>query len=142
MPNCNITVKGEGISVSPGTENLKASTKVSVVVHEPDNKKLDKLIVDGKDVKADAEYNGIDYLYSFKIMKDTEIEAVYTDEEIENKFVFKADNGNLSIGEKAVYTLEYRGKDLTLPNDEINLSSTDDEMFRFDHDKKIGRAHV
>lgn len=137
LPDCNITVKGEGISVSPGTENLKASTQVSLVVHEPVNKKLDKLIVDGKDVKADAEYNGIDYLYSFKIMKDTEIEAVYEDEEVENKFVFKADKNNLSIGEKAVYTLEYRGKALTLPHDEINLSSTDDEMFRFDHDKKL-----
>lgn len=113
--------EGEGLTASVEKGEVDKGKKIDLTVHEPAGKKLKSLTVGDEDVTAKATFDGIDYHYSFKIEKNTKVKVEYDTVEVENTLSVTAEKSELKVGNGTDFTVKYRGKEVTLPNDAVEV---------------------
>lgn len=134
-PKVNLTIEGEGIKSSPTQGQVSIGQEVNFTVVEPENKQLDKLLVNDKDIKDELKFGGIKYSGKITIEKDTAIKAVYKDVNAENKLELKVDKEKLKLGEAASFKVFYRGNEIALPKDDVIIEDATGSLLKINQEK-------
>lgn len=136
----NITLNGEGLSIDGGETKVPEGTEVTVRVHEPSKKALEKLTVNGEDVTDSAKFDGIDYTYSFTVNKNAEVTCTYKDSDAANDFVCSFDKDTLTLGDDAKLKISYRGKALDISNKLVTVTAADGKKIKIDDKAQLIKA--
>ena len=134
-PKVTLTLEGDGIKSVPPQGQVSIGQEVNFTVTEPENKQLDKLLVNDKDIKDELKFGGIKYSGKITIEKDTVIKAVYKDVNAENKLEIKVDKQNLKLGEVAGFKVLYRGQEIALPKEDIVIEVATSNLLKIDQEK-------
>lgn len=118
-----ITTIGQGISHSAENGQIDMGREIAIRVLEPEKKSLIRLNINGEDVKSQAVFNGIFYEYRKTIQEDTAIEAVYEESQKTNTLSAKVDSKDIFLGDKAVFSVWYRGEKIE-NLDKLNIDIT------------------
>lgn len=107
----NVSLEGEGLA-SSAQGQLEKGSKIQAKVIEPANKELKKFLVNGVDKKAEMETDGVAYTIKLTVNEDTILKAVYQDATYEKEFEASLDQDSLTLGQEAIPTVKYRGKEI------------------------------
>ena len=130
-----LTVEGEGVTTAPAAGKVDQGAKVKVVVREPAHKELDKLLVNGEDVKANCTFDGVQYTYSFEMNKATTVKAQYTDSAKENNLELVLEglsDGKAKLGQALPIKVKYRGHELAANSDYLSFERSNQKGLKLD----------
>jgi cell surface protein len=125
-----VKTEGEGVKLDVEGEKESLGKTVNFTVYEPSGKVLDKLLLNDEDIKDKASFDGLKYSGSFEIKGKTLLKAVYKDAEVENKLEFDVEKTELKLGETSRFTVKYRGKAISLPNADIEISTDSEKLLK------------
>ena len=125
-----VKTEGEGVKLDVEGEKESIGKTVNFTVYEPSGKVLDKLLLNDEDIKDKASFDGLKYSGSFEIKGKTLLKAVYKDAEVENKLEFDVEKTELKLGETSRFTVKYRGKAISLPNADIEISTDSEKLLK------------
>ena len=125
----NVTFKAEGEGVKADAENGEygKGKKVNITITEPEGKELDKLVVNGNDVKSEAKFDGVNYKYSVTLNENTTVKAEYKASDATNSLELSAEKSKIKLGKDVNFTVKYRGKELDASKAPVTITVDGDD---------------
>ena len=121
LGDVNLSLEGEGLSTGSSETSIGIGTDVEVKITPPFGKEIESLIVNGVDKTEQVKYEDLEHIYRFEILEDTNIKAIYKDDEIpyEQELKIELDKQKIILGEKNNIKAFYRGALIDFPNSGI-----------------------